>query len=149
MKKERRFMKERIKDKIKQIEEFIGTLSEIKPLTFEDYINDLKTKAACERYAQKIIEAIIDLTYLVIKERKWRLPEGDEQAFDILIKNKILSLELGKKLQDAKGMRNFLIHQYGEVDDEIIFNAINEELEKDIAEFLNKIEENLKKEELK
>ena len=77
------------------------------------------------------------------------MPEGDEQAFDILIKNKILSLELGKKLQDAKGMRNFLIHQYGEVDDEIIFNAINEELEKDIAEFLNKIEENLKKEELK
>ena len=149
MKKEMQFMKERIKDKIKQIEEFIGTLSEIKPLTFEDYMSDLKTKAACERYAQKIIEAIIDLTYLVIKERKWRLPEGDEQAFDILIKNKILSLELGKKLQDAKGMRNFLIHQYGEVDDEIIFNAINEELEKDIAEFLNKIEENLKKEELK
>jgi len=105
-------MKERIRDKIKQIEEFLETLLEIKPLTFEDYMRDMKAKAACERYVQKIIEAIIDLAYLVIRHKGLRMPEEDEQIFDILIKNKILSLELGKRLQDAKGMRNFLIHPF-------------------------------------
>jgi len=137
-------MKERIRDKIKQIEEFLETLLEIKPLTFEDYMRDMKAKAACERYVQKIIEAIIDLAYLVIRHKGLRMPEEDEQIFDILIKNKILSLELGKRLQDAKGMRNFLIHQYGEVEDEIIFNSINEELENDVGEFLGEMKISLK-----
>lgn len=132
-------MEKRIEDKIMQIKEFLEILSEIKPLTFEEYVDDIKAKAACERYVQKIIEAIIDIAYLVIKHKNLRMPEGDEQAFDILIENKVLSLELGKRLQDAKGMRNFLIHQYGEVDDEIIFNAVNEELEKDVGEFLEEI----------
>ena len=130
-------MKERIKDKIKQIEEFLAVLLEIKPSTFEDYTNNMKTKAACERYAQKIIEASIDLAYLIIKKKNLIMPEDDEQIFDILVNSKIISQELG----------NFLVHQYGEVDDSIIFHAISEELEKDVKEFLNKIKIILKERE--
>lgn len=139
-------MKERINDKIKQIEEFLETLLEIRPLTFEDYMRDMKTKAACERYAQKVIEAIIDLAYLIIKYGDLKMPEEDEQVFYVLVENNILSKDLGERLQEAKGMRNFLVHEYGEVDDNIIFNALSEELEKDVKEFLDKIKITLKDE---
>ena len=36
-------------------------------------------------------------------------------------------------------MRNILAHEYGEVDDEIVFNAVTEELEKDAIEFIKNI----------
>jgi len=40
------------------------------------------------------------------------------------VKNKIISAELAQKLKDAKGMRNIISHQYGTINDEIIFEAI-------------------------
>lgn len=86
MPRERYSMKKRIKDKIKEIEKYLGELDEIKPRNLKEYIKDIKTKAASERYFEKIIEAIIDLAFLVIKENGLETPEEDIQAFDILKK---------------------------------------------------------------
>ncbi len=57
----------------------------------------------------------------------------------IFSENKIISPKLSEKLQNAKRMRNILAHEYGEVDDEIVFNALTEELEKDAIEFIKNI----------
>jgi len=64
------------------------------------------------------------------------MPEEDKETFDILAKGEIISNELAIKLKDAKGMRNILSHQYGNVDDEIVFESITEELDKDVREFI-------------
>ena len=137
-------MNERIKDKIKDIEKYLSELNEIRPSNLKEYIRDLKAKAACERYAEIIIEAVIDLTFLFIKERKLSLPESDLHAFDILLQNKIISSELTEKLKDAKSMRNIIAHEYGSIDDEIVFHSITEELEKDIKELIYIIKKGLK-----
>ena len=42
-----------------------------------------------------------------------------------------------ESVKEAKGMRNIIAHDYGKVDDEIVFNVINEELIKDVANFIN------------
>ena len=52
----------RIKDKIKEIEGYLSELSEIIPKSFEEY-KEIKNKAACERYFEKIIESVIDLSF--------------------------------------------------------------------------------------
>jgi len=129
----------RIKDKIEEIEKYLSELSEIIPNNFEGYIKDIKTKAACERYFEKIIEAVVDLAFLTIKENRFKTPEEDKEAFEILASEKIISNELSEKLQEAKGMRNLIAHEYGKVDDRIIFDSITEELEKDIKEFVKQI----------
>ncbi|MBU4308475.1 MAG: DUF86 domain-containing protein, partial [Nanoarchaeota archaeon] len=105
---------------------------------------DLKTKAACERYFEKIIEAVIDLTFLIIKEKNLEQPEEDKQSFDILAKNKILDSNLSIRLQNAKGMRNIIAHEYGRIDNELVFHSLVEELIPDVQEFLKRIEEVLK-----
>ena len=67
------------------------------------------------------------------------MPEDDEGAFDILTNENMIDVWLAKKLKEAKGMRNIIAHEYGKVDDKIVFSALTEELEKDITEFLEKI----------
>ena len=126
----------RIQDKIKEIKKFLAELQTIIPKDFEKYKSDLKTKAACERYVEKIIEGIVDLAFLIIKNKKLRIPEEDIDAFNILLENKIIDENIAKKLKSAKGMRNIIAHQYGNIDDHIIFEAINNELSKDIDKFL-------------
>lgn len=139
MKKERCCMKDRINDKIVEIEDFLEKLDEVKTDDLENYKIDLKTKAASERFAQKIVEAVVDLAVLLIKHKNFDYPESEEQAFDILYKQEIISKILNNNLHDAKKMRNIIVHEYGKVDDTIVFNAINGELQKDVNEFLESI----------
>lgn len=139
-------MKGRVNDKIDEIERFLGELLEILPTNIENYARDFKTKAACERYFEKIVEAIVDLAYLVVKGRNTRIPEEDKEVFDILSEEKIISQDLAERLKNAKGMRNIIAHEYGTVNDEIVFHSITEEIEKDVTEFVEAVKRLEKKE---
>lgn len=129
----------RKEDKIDEIEKYLGELESILPSSFEEYKNDFKIKAACERYFEEIVEAVIDLAFLIIKEKSFKIPEEDKQAFDILTQEGIISKKLATKLKDVKGMRNIIAHEYGKLDDELIFESITEELKKDINRFIEDI----------
>lgn len=129
----------RIKDKIGQIEAFLNELGSIAPDNFEEYASDIEKKAACERYAEKIVEAVIDLAFLMIKNNRLRIPESDTDAFNILVENKIIDEALAANLKKAKGMRNIITHQYGEIDNQIIFEAVKNKLKMDVKKFIRAI----------
>ena len=129
-------MSKRIIDKIEEIEGYLQELNEIVPLNFEEYKSYFVKKAVCERYFEKIIEAVVDLAFLTIKEKEFQAPEEDKEAFDILFGENIISRELSERIKDAKGMRNVIAHEYGKVDDEMVFNAVSEELPKDASGFV-------------
>ena len=131
----------RIKDKIDGVHIFLEELSKIVPSEFNDYKSNNLVKAACERYFEKVVEAVTDIAFMIIVKRKFRVPEDDIDAFRILLEHKIIDEELYKKLKQAKGMRNILTHQYGTVKDEIVFEAISEELDRDTRNFLEKIKD--------
>ena len=133
-------MSKRIEDKIKDIKTYIKQLSIIKPNTFKEYEKDFKTRAACERYFEKIAEAIVDLATLMIKEKGLPTPEEDYEAFETLEKEEIIDSKLAKKLRDMKGMRNIIAHQYGSVDDELMYVAVSKEIENDAKMFLKIID---------
>ena len=131
---------ERLKDKINEIQNYLEEFESIIPRDYEEYKNSFLLKAACERYFEKIVETLVDLACLLIKTERFSLPEEDIRAFDILADKEIISKELGEKLKDAKGMRNILAHEYGKVDDELVYESITTEILKDTEEFINQIE---------
>ncbi len=128
----------RIDDKCEELETYSSELQEILPHDLDEYL-DIRTKAACERYFEKIMEAIAGIAVLIIKERNLGMPDSETMSFDILVKAKIITQSLSEKLKDAKGMRNIIAHEYGTVDDELVFHSITEELIDDVDEFLEQI----------
>ena len=135
----------RIKDKINEIIKFLDELKSIAPSTLDEYKSNIEKKAACERYVEKIVEAVTDLAFLVIKIKKFRMPEDDIDAFNILLDNNIISTDLSTKLKKAKGMRNIIAHEYGDIDDGIIFESITKELGIDCKKFIQEVEALLNK----
>ncbi len=133
-------MKEKISDKISEISKYIEELSEIVPTDYDSYIGDSRDRAACERFFEKIVEACVDLAFIIIKYKKLDVPKGDKEVFKILEKNKIISLDLSQKLAEAKGMRNILAHEYGKVNDQLVYEAVHDELTGDVEKFLDQIE---------
>lgn len=138
---EESFIKKRIEEKIDEIERFILELYDNIPqdINFENYKKDIKTKAIFERYSEKIIEAIEDLAFLIVNYKKLKYPEYEKEVFDILKDDNIISENLCKKLKEAKGMRNVIAHQYGKIDDGIVFYSVMEELNRDTDEFIKDI----------
>ena len=96
------------------------------------------------KYFEKIIESVVDLAFLVIKECRLKIPEEDKQAFDILNEEDVISDSLKERLKDAKGMRNILAHEYGKINDEMVFESLKEQLIPDIKEFINQIKKFLR-----
>ena len=130
----------RIEDKVNEICSYLENLAEIKPSSLEEYKQDFKIKLMCERCAEVIVESLVDLAFLFIKKINLNIPQDDRKVFDVLKEANIISGELAERLKDAKGMRNILAHEYGKVNDEIVFEAVSFELEKDVKEFLSAIE---------
>src|SRR3989344_5204607 len=79
------------------------------------------------------------LSFLVVKDKNLDAHKDDNGAFVILAKNNIISVELSEKLQDAKGMRNIIAHEYGKINDAIVFHAVSEELVKDSRAFIDAV----------
>lgn len=87
------------------------------------------------------------MAFLIIKNKKFKIPEDDIDAFNILLENKIIDDSIATKLKNAKGMKNIISHQYGKINDEIVFESITEELEKDVKRFIASVIKIYKKEE--
>jgi len=134
-------MSDRIKQKIEQTEEYLDEVVSIIPESLEEYEKSTTIKRACERYFQLVIECIIDLSFFIVVYRKLKQPLNEDNVFDVLFKGDIISESLKNRLKNAKGMRNYVIHRYEEINDELVYNAISEELGKDVREFIERVTE--------
>lgn len=132
-------MNGRMRQKVGDIEKFCDELGRILPESAQDYEGNFEKKAACERYFEKIVEAIVDLAYLWIRDNGLKMPEEDKQAFGIICDAEIITKPLEEKLKNAKGMRNILAHEYGGVDDKLVFRALREELIPDARAFISAV----------
>ena len=148
-KEEKLSLKKRTEKKIEEIESYINDLLSFKPETLEEYEANSMRRAACERCCEKIAEAVVDLAIFMIRYLEIDFTDEDNKAFGILFKNRIINEELYARLDDLKGMRDRIAHQYDKVDNSVVYHAISEEIERDTTEFLNSVNSFLEKEENK
>ena len=130
----------KINEKINEIHKYLDELMEIVPDSLKEYESNKIVRAACERYFEKVVEATTDLAFIAIALKKLRVPDDDIDSFKILEESGIINNDLYNKLKDAKGMRNFIAHQYGQINDKLVYEAMTEELEKDVRNFIEIIQ---------
>ena len=128
----------RIKDKLKELEKLVVEFENIIPQYFQEYEKDNIIKAACERYFERVSESIFDICKLLIKNEGVTIKDNEAET---LFSLKIIGVVFKDKLKRIKGMRNLIIHQYGEVDDELMFESIKNKLLKDTKEFIELVNE--------
>lgn len=137
-------MKERIIDKIREIEVLCEELASICPKSFGEYNSDIRSKAACERYVERIVESFVDIAFLIIRIKVLSPPDDEKGSFDRLAQEGVITRDLAERLKDAKGMRNILAHQYGTIDDRIVFEAVSDEIPRDARELIITVKKALK-----
>ena len=62
----------------------------------------------------------------IISTRKLGIPQTKKEAFDLLKNANLISDELCKKMKGMVGFRNIAIHEYKQIDEEILQDVIKE-----------------------
>jgi len=119
--------KERILGKIDELDGYLREIHQIIPTSFEEY-RKIEKRRACERILQISIECIIDICSLIVTGLRLGLPGEEDDLFDKLEAAGIISSSMKETLRMMKGFRNILVHEYGQVDDEIVYEVLRNRL---------------------
>lgn len=77
---------------------------------------------------QRAVQATLDLGMHLIKSKKWGIPEESRHIFEILEKQGVISSELSDHLKKMVGFRNLAVHDYQNLDIDVIKYVIEERL---------------------
>ena len=122
--------KESIERCIKQIRVYYASPSDI---PFEE--NYLKQDAIAVNM-QRACEQCIALANHTIKKRKLGLPKESRESFRLLARSDIIPRDLAANLENMVGFRNTLVHQYQDLDIQLMMDVIENHLD-DLIDFTN------------
>ena len=131
--------KDIIRTKIKEIEESLKLVKENLPDTLEEFLGLGLVKDGIYKRIEFCIENVYDICAVINTDLDLGIPKDEEDILENLLKKKIMSKNIGKKLRLMKGFRNILVHRYGKIDDKLAFKILKENIN-DFNEFVKEIE---------
>jgi len=129
--------RDRILAKLDQLEGYPQELRQILPESFEEH-HKVEKKQACERILQIAIEATIDICHMFVQGLRLGLPSEENDVFEKLSQAGVISPQMVATLKHMKGMCNILVHEYGRVDDRIVYDQAHKGIH-DFARFKGEI----------
>ncbi len=87
---------------------------------------------------QRACEVTTDIAMYIVSTRKLGTPQTKKEAFELLEQNNLISSDTCKKMKNMIGFRNIAIHDYKQIDEEILKDVIENHLQ-DLTEFARAI----------
>ena len=70
------------------------------------------------------IEGCVDLAHHICSSESWRAPDTNADAIRLLGQHGVLTPDVAGRVAQAVGFRNVLVHQYAQVDDQIVVDSL-------------------------
>ncbi len=119
--------RERVLARLDDLDGFLRELRSIAPRSLDEYLKTEK-KRACERLVQVSVEALIDVCALLVSGLRLGIPGEEDDLIERLTRAGVFSGATAQTLRRMKGLRNLLVHEYGRVNDQIVFETIRDRL---------------------
>ena len=113
-------------DKLKRLEENLKILSKIKEeYSIDDIIGDKVDEWGLRYGLFESIQIVIDLACSIVSAKNLGVPKNYSDCISLLTDNKYLENELGQKINRMVGLRNLLVHEYGIIDVNRLYEYLN------------------------
>lgn len=124
--------KEKIKAKLDVIQSQRCLLEDFVGMPLEDFTSSVPELAlkydACLHRLQVALQAVLDVAQYIASCTSETVYKENKDVFDILRREGAVSKETAEMFKSAIGVRNILVHQYEQVEPEVIFRIIKEDL---------------------
>jgi uncharacterized protein YutE (UPF0331/DUF86 family) len=114
--------------KLAELEEYLEQIREFSSVSAEAYSGDWKTRRIVERTLQIMIELCIDIAGHIISDRKLRVPVSYADTFKSLAEGGLITPQISDVMEKMAKFRNVVVHQYENVDTEIVIMILREHL---------------------
>ena len=104
---------------ITKLEQIKTYLKEIEPdlkLSPKNIKDDYRKLRTLERDFQLIVDTMVSINTHLISKLGLPVPDDYQSTFSILGENKIIPMDFALKIAPAVGMRNRIVHRYGDID---------------------------------
>lgn len=101
-------------------------------------LTDYRKMDAIVLNLQRACEMATDVAMYIVSTRRLGVPQTKKEAFEKLNENGLISNDMCAKMKGMIGFRNIAIHEYKEIDEEILKDVIENHLV-DIKEFVRKM----------
>ena len=115
-------------DKLRLINEYTNDLKQMGGLSKADYLDDMVIQRAVERTFMNLIQACIDLASHVRSTELEPTADTAKAEIHALKTAEIITPETAGRLTEAVGFRNVLAHRYGDVDHDVVYEALHNDL---------------------
>lgn len=117
---------DKLSERLQALANYRVALERLRALSLEEYLAD---QVYAGRYlVQTAAQSCIDLAAHVIASEGWRAPRNFGDVFTVLAENRVIDAQLAGRLRALAGLRNRLVHVYGEIDDTLVHAALDEGL---------------------
>ncbi len=114
--------------KLGELETYQEQLAEFAGISLDQYRRDWKSQRIVERTLQIMIETCADIAGHVISDGGMRAPKSYADGFTVLCENGVLTDALLDSLVKMAKFRNVVVHQYDEVDAEVVIAILQRHL---------------------
>lgn len=104
-------------------------LNDLKNVSKENFLSDYKYYLTAQRALEICINICIDIGNHIVSLNNKEKPETYVEIFEILAKSKIITSDLKEKLIKMVRFRNLLGHFYLEINHEIIYKILQNNLD--------------------
>lgn len=114
--------------KLSNLEAYLVQIQEYQNISLDAYMNDWKTQRIIERTLQMMVETCSDIAGHIIADEKYRVPTGYADTFQVLAENRFFNETLADSLSKMAKFRNVVVHDYDQVDGEIVIGILRRRL---------------------
>lgn len=116
-------------NKVESIKRCVAATRDNYFLDQENFTEDFIRQDAAILNIQRACEQAIDLSNHIVKLLKLGVPNEARDSFKLLCKNNIIDQNLAEEMGKMVGFRNLAIHEYQEIDIEIVKAIIEKKLD--------------------
>ena len=115
-------------EKLRLINQYTKHLKQMRGMTREEYVADMVTQRAVERTFLNLVQSCVDLAQH-IRSAEDLSPSGtSKREMEALENADVITEATRSKMAEAVGFRNVLTYRYGDVDHDIVYDVLHENL---------------------
>jgi uncharacterized protein YutE (UPF0331/DUF86 family) len=115
-------------NKFATIERCLSRIKEVYQQAGDDFLSDYTRQDSIILNLQRACEASIDLANYITKLKNLGIPQSSRNSFELLQKAGLLPLEVSDNLKKIVGLRNIAVHDYQELNLEIVKYVVENHL---------------------
>lgn len=132
-------MNEILAQKITSLQRCVARARQARAEAGADFRTSYNLQDAAVLNVIRACDTAIDLANMLIRRRKLGIPTESRDSFAILAREKVVAADLGRRLQKMVGFRNIAVHQYRDLDMDVVETVIAQHLD-DLLDFARAIQ---------